>query len=65
MASLNNAESHHAPVKQIYYSPLKGKVEPYFKNKNIPDLDPLWAEEKTSPRKKIYDYINKQNIRLA
>ena len=46
------------------YSPLTGAAESFTHNKEIPRLEPMGRHTK-SPKSKIYNYINKQNIRLA
>ena len=51
--------------KQLYYNPATAEPEEYIKHADIPPLQPLWAEDKGSPRKQIYNYLNSQNLRLA
>ena len=46
------------------YSPLTGRCERFVRNPDMPKLEPI-GQYTSSPKKIIYDYINKQPIRLA
>ena len=55
----------HDNCKKIYYNPLTTDHEVVIKNRDMPELRPLWAKDKGSPKRQIFNYLNNQNLRLA
>ena len=37
----------------------------FVKRNDIPGLEPIWDEDKGEARYKVYDFLNKQNLRLV
>lgn len=54
-----------ATEKQVYYNPFNEGDEFYVKRKDIPELEPMWGDDKGEARHKVYNFLNNQNLRLV
>lgn len=57
----NGANSKH----QVYYNPVTKGEEIFVKREDVPNLEPLWGDDKGEARDKIYSFLNKQNLRIV
>ena len=51
--------------KQVYYNGLGDGKEVFVKRSDIPDLEPIWLEDKGEARSKVYEFLNQQNLRVV
>ena len=51
--------------KQVYYNPFNEGDEFFVKRKDIPELEPMWGDDKGEARHKVYNFLNSQNLRLV
>ena len=36
-----------------------------MKRRDIPELEPMWGDDKGEARHKVYNFLNSQNLRLV
>lgn len=51
--------------KHVYYNPFNEGNEFFVKRKDIPELEPMWGDDKGEARDKVYSFLNSQNLRLV
>ena len=51
--------------RQIYYNPFNYGKEVFLKRDDIPELEPLYGDDKGEATYKVYNFINQQNLRLV
>ena len=51
--------------KHVYYNPFNEGDEFFVKRKDIPELEPMWGDDKGEARTKVYSFLNSQNLRLV
>jgi len=51
--------------RRVYYNPFHDGKEVFVHRDDIPELDPIWGQEKGQARSKMYEFINSQNLRLV
>ena len=56
---------HKKEDQDTYYNPFYAGDEVYVKRKDIPELEPMWGDDKGEARYKVYKFLNDQNLRLV
>ena len=49
----------------MYYNPFNEGDEYFVKRQDIPELEPMWGDDKGEARYKIYNFLNSQNLRVV
>ena len=44
--------------RHVYFNPFYEGSEQYVKRKDIPDLEPLWGDDKGEARIKVHSFLN-------
>ena len=51
--------------RKVYFNPFNKGEEVFVKRDDIPELEPMWADDKGEARQKVYSFLNEQNLRMV
>ena len=52
-------------TKQVYFNPYSKGNEVFVKRKDLPELEPMWGDDKGEFIEKVYKFLNTQNLRIV